>query len=60
VIILLYFLTALHLVVGIFLIGSFLMQKKKTLIYLHIGIGALAIGAGMLAMLVFLLFWART
>ncbi|MBT9135897.1 MAG: hypothetical protein DDT34_00963 [Firmicutes bacterium] len=53
----LYLLTALHIVVGIAFVGYFALQKKKTLLYLHVGLGALGIGMGMLIMMGLLVFW---
>jgi len=52
----LYFLTLLHLLTGVAFIGYFYTQKNKTPLYLHVGLGALGIGAGMLIILVALLF----
>jgi len=48
----LYFLTLFHLVVGIALLVVF--QRKNVRLYLHLGLGSLGIGAGMLAILVWL------
>ncbi|MBT9151814.1 MAG: hypothetical protein DDT35_00024 [Firmicutes bacterium] len=53
----LYLLTALHIVVGIAFVGYFALQKKKTLLYLHVGLGALGIGMGMLILMGLLVFW---
>jgi len=48
----LYFLTFLHLLAGIAFMGYFLLQKNKTPLYLHVGLGALGIGAGMVVILI--------
>ncbi|KAF0196206.1 MAG: hypothetical protein FD169_1074 [Bacillota bacterium] len=47
-----YFLTFFHLIVGVALLLAF--QRKTTRLYLHLGLGSLGIGAGMLAILVWL------
>lgn len=48
----LYFLTFFHLIVGVILLLVF--QRKAERLYLHLGLGSLGIGAGMLAILVWL------
>ncbi|MBS3873578.1 MAG: hypothetical protein KGZ92_01330 [Firmicutes bacterium] len=52
----LYFFTLLHLLAGVAFIGYSLTQKNKTPLYLHVGLGALGLGAGMLFMLLALLY----
>lgn len=49
-----YILTMLHIMVAIAFLLAY-MKKKKPL-YLHVGIGALGIGAGMLAIIMGLYF----
>ncbi|MDP3488179.1 MAG: hypothetical protein Q8S19_09645 [Bacillota bacterium] len=49
----LYFLTLFHLIVGVALLLTF--QRKRTPLYLHLALGSLGIGAGMLAILVWLI-----
>lgn len=49
----LYFLTLFHLVVGVALLLTF-QRKASNRLYLHLGLGSLGIGAGMLAILVWL------
>lgn len=48
----LYFLTFFHLIVGVVLLIVF--QRKATRLYLHLALGSLGIGAGMLSILVWL------
>lgn len=52
----LYFLTFLHLTAGIVLLVAF--QRKRTMLYLHLALGSLGIGAGMLFILVWLVLTA--